>query len=149
MSNGEMFIPVQDTLSIEFDDGSDVNVVFEEDSDINVSFEQDSEVNINFGEFQPIAEEHAVLYIPQVLTETQQAQVRQNIGVSDEPDKHFSYRQYSASDEWIIQHNLNKQPSVTVVDSAGTVVVGEVIYLDMNTVKITFTAPFSGRAYLN
>lgn len=36
-----------------------------------------------------------------------------------------------------------------VVDSAGTVVIGEVDYLDDNTVRLTFCAAFSGTAYFN
>ena len=35
------------------------------------------------------------------------------------------------------------------VDSAGTVVIGEVDYLDDNTVRLTFCAAFSGTAYFN
>lgn len=46
-------------------------------------------------------------------------------------------------------HNLGKRPAVTVVDSAGTVVIGEVDYLDDNTVRLTFCAAFSGTAYFN
>lgn len=45
--------------------------------------------------------------------------------------------------------NLGKRPAVTVVDSAGTVVIGEVDYLDDNTVRLTFCAAFSGTAYFN
>lgn len=33
--------------------------------------------------------------------------------------------------------------------SAGTVVIGEVDYLDDNTVRLTFCAAFSGTAYFN
>ena len=61
----------------------------------------------------------------------------------------FVFDQASAEQEWIIEHNLNRYPSVTVVDSAGSVCVGEVTYLDENTVKCIFSAPFSGVAYLN
>lgn len=50
---------------------------------------------------------------------------------------------------WTIQHNLDKRPSVTVVDTGGTVVIGEVEYLDSNNVVVTFNASFSGEAYLN
>ena len=33
----------------------------------------------------------------------------------------FIYEQCTSSDTWVIIHNLNRYPSVTVVDSAGTV----------------------------
>jgi hypothetical protein len=40
-------------------------------------------------------------------------------------------------------------PSVVVVDSAGTVVIGEVDYVSGNQVIVRFSAGFSGTAYLN
>ena len=64
-------------------------------------------------------------------------------------DKYFCFEQSVASDEWIILHNLYKYPSVTVVDSAGTIITGEVTYLDATMLKINFRAPFAGKAYLN
>lgn len=64
-------------------------------------------------------------------------------------DGTFVFDQTFASDTWHIIHNLNKHPSVTVVDSAGSVVVGEVLYINENVLDVSFSAPFSGRAYLN
>lgn len=52
------------------------------------------------------------------------------------------------SDVWVIDHTLNGKPSVTIVDSADTVVVGEVTYNSNSRVTVTFTSPFSGYAYL-
>ncbi len=64
-------------------------------------------------------------------------------------DKTFVYNQVISSDVWEITHNLNKYPAVTVVDSGGTVVIGEIVYIDKNNIRITFTSAFSGKAYLN
>lgn len=64
-------------------------------------------------------------------------------------DKHFTYEQAVASDVWVINHNLNKKPSITVVDSAETVIVGDYEYNDLNTVTLHFNAAFAGKAYLN
>lgn len=64
-------------------------------------------------------------------------------------DKTHVHIQSSAASVWEITHNLNKYPSVTVVDSAGSVVVGEVKYNNTNKVTITFIGSFSGKAYLN
>lgn len=61
----------------------------------------------------------------------------------------YMHNQLSASNEWIIQHNLNKYPNIAVVDSAGNVVVGEIKYISANEVQLNFNAPFSGKAYLN
>lgn len=64
-------------------------------------------------------------------------------------DKTFVFRQQSASAQWSITHDLDKYPSVTVVDSAGTVVTGDVTYEDNSNLTVAFSAPFSGTAYLN
>jgi hypothetical protein len=61
----------------------------------------------------------------------------------------YIHEQLVPSTTWIIQHNMNSYPTVTVVDSAGTVVVGNVTYDSKNRVTVEFTASFSGSAYLN
>lgn len=61
----------------------------------------------------------------------------------------FVYEQAQASDVWEITHDLNKHPSVTVVDSAGTVVIGDIQYISNSRIIITFNGAFSGTAYLN
>lgn len=50
---------------------------------------------------------------------------------------------------WIVQHNLDRYPSVEVVDSAGSTVIGHTRYVDSNRIELTFVYPFSGKAYLN
>jgi len=50
---------------------------------------------------------------------------------------------------WSITHTLEKYPSVSVVDSAGSRVEGLVTYIDINNLTISFNAGFSGTAYLN
>ena len=62
--------------------------------------------------------------------------------------RRFVFTQATPSTEWVITHSLGGKPSVTVVDSADTVVVGEVKYDSNTQVTITFTAAFSGFAYL-
>ena len=61
----------------------------------------------------------------------------------------YKHIQSAALAEWTIYHNLGKFPSVTIVDSVDRVVYGEIDYIDENTVKVSFKAAFSGRAYLN
>lgn len=61
----------------------------------------------------------------------------------------FIYTQGTAARDWDIVHNLNKYPSITVADSAGTVVLGEAEYISQNEVILHFSAPFVGTAYLN
>ena len=64
-------------------------------------------------------------------------------------DLSFTYVQGVASTTWNIQHNLGKFPSITVIDTANTVVTGEYTYDDINNVTLTFSAAFAGTAYLN
>lgn len=59
------------------------------------------------------------------------------------------HNQSAASTEWVITHNLGKYPSVSVVDSSGAEVIGEVEYLTDTQLKVKFSAAFSGKAYLN
>ena len=64
-------------------------------------------------------------------------------------DKSYIHTQNISSDEWEITHNLGKFPTVTVVDSGGSQVEGEINYLTSNHLTISFSAEFGGKAYLN
>ena len=66
----------------------------------------------------------------------------------------FTHNQTSTSNTWVVTHNLNRFPSVTVVDSAGSIVVGTVVYNSNKQLTITFFSSgsalaFQGKAYLN
>ncbi len=61
----------------------------------------------------------------------------------------YVHNQISASTTWTILHNLSKFPSVSVVDTAETVVIGEIKYDSLNQITLTFSAAFAGKAYLN
>ena len=64
-------------------------------------------------------------------------------------DKNYIHVQDVASTDWNIIHNLEKYPSVTVFDSAGSVVICAIEYVDVNNMILHFSAPFSGKATLN
>ena len=64
-------------------------------------------------------------------------------------ESRYVHVQGSASNVWNINHNLNRTPSVMVVDSSGQVVFGNVIFIDNNNINVEFSAGFSGKAYLN
>jgi hypothetical protein len=61
----------------------------------------------------------------------------------------YTHVQSSASNAWSVTHNLGYYPSVTVIDSGGSEVVGEVDYTNVNSLVIHFTSPFSGNAYFS
>jgi len=64
-------------------------------------------------------------------------------------DANFVHDQGVASAQWVVDHNLAKKCAVTVVDSAGTVQIGQVTYNTDNRVTIDFQAAFSGKAFFN
>lgn len=61
----------------------------------------------------------------------------------------YVYNQSADSDTWIINHNLGYNPNVTVQDSAGTTVIGEIEYNTINKLTLKFSTAFSGTAYLS
>lgn len=64
-------------------------------------------------------------------------------------DIHYEHDQATPSASWVINHNLGKFPSVTVVDTAGETLWAAVDYTDNNNLTISFNASTSGKAYLN
>lgn len=66
-----------------------------------------------------------------------------------EADKNFVYIQATPGNTWTVTHGLNKYPTITVVDSAGSEVIGEYEYTDLNNVVLTFSGAFAGKAFFN
>jgi hypothetical protein len=71
------------------------------------------------------------------------------IEIIKERNANYIHIQSISSVIWNITHNLNKFASVTVVDSAENVVYGDVEYISATQIKVTFSAAFGGKAYLN
>lgn len=61
----------------------------------------------------------------------------------------FIHDQVKSLNEWTVEHHLDKYPAVTVVDSSGNVVIGNIRYLTKDILTLSFTSEFSGQAYLN
>lgn len=55
----------------------------------------------------------------------------------------------NAASEWQIQHNFGYYPNATCIDTAGTVIEGEISYPDENTIVLRFIGAVSGKAYLS
>ena len=64
-------------------------------------------------------------------------------------DSTYTHEQAGASSEWVVKHNLNKFPSVTIVTSVGAVVIGNITYDSANQLTISIADANSGKAYLN
>ena len=61
----------------------------------------------------------------------------------------FEFIQSLPSSVWTITHDLGKTPSVTIVDSAGSLVEGDVTYIGTTGVVVRFGGSFAGQAVLN
>lgn len=78
------------------------------------------------------------------------AEMASDIGVATgSSDANYVHDQSIPALIWNIAHSLNKKPAVLVVDTADTVVIGKIEYIDNNNVKLTFNGSFSGYAYFN
>lgn len=64
-------------------------------------------------------------------------------------DKHFEYVKAVESIEWIIDHNLNKKPSIVISNNSNTEIEGEIVYINLNRVIIRFNLPIKGKAIFN
>ena len=71
------------------------------------------------------------------------------VNASGAGDIHYEYDQSIAAATWNINHSLGKFPSVSIVDTSGDLVRGQINYINNNSLTITFSAAFAGKAYLN
>ncbi len=64
-------------------------------------------------------------------------------------DKNYTHTQGTSATTWSVLHNLGKYPSVTIVDSSGNEIVGEVKHNSVNDLTVTFSTAISGKVYCN
>lgn len=64
-------------------------------------------------------------------------------------DKNYITEVNMPSKRWHIIHNLEKYPSVTVINNDNQIVVGDVEYLDTNSLIVSFSAEFTGKVICN
>ena len=72
-----------------------------------------------------------------------------NIKSVGRSDAHYVHNQTVSTNTWSITHGLGKYPAVSVVDSSDRVVIGQIDYVNNNSLTITFKSAFKGKAYLN
>jgi hypothetical protein len=61
----------------------------------------------------------------------------------------FRHIQNAVSNLWVINHNLNFYPNVTIYDSGDSMVEGTVTHVNAVSLTISFSDPISGKAYLS
>lgn len=64
-------------------------------------------------------------------------------------DANHIHEQVVASAVWTITHALGAYPNVTVIDHLGDLCIGQLEYVDDQTMRITFSAALSGFAYIS
>lgn len=73
----------------------------------------------------------------------------QQSGPGGGSDQRFVFTQNVPASSWYVLHNLGKYPAVTVIDSSGHEVIGDVSHNSANALTLTFSAPFAGSVHLN
>ena len=64
-------------------------------------------------------------------------------------DLHYTHFQDIPEKIWYINHKLNKEPSIQVLNSAGAVIYPDIKHTSTNTAELYFKAAMSGRAICN
>jgi GTP cyclohydrolase III len=78
----------------------------------------------------------------------QTALVIQTGEVTNARPLNFTFSQNNASTSWTVVHNLNRRPTVSIVNSLGEEIYGDIFHFNVNTLQVTFSVPLSGTAYL-
>lgn len=72
-----------------------------------------------------------------------------NSWVASKTALRFVHVQSAAIATWDIVHNMGYMPSVTVIDSGGNEVEGNIVYNNTDTLTLIFSSEMSGTAYLS
>lgn len=64
-------------------------------------------------------------------------------------EKSYIHTQSAIANQWIVNHNLDKYPSVATVNTLGEPIEGIPQYIDTNNLRILFSPAVAGVAYLN
>ena len=84
-----------------------------------------------------------------LLDDLVDSMVEESVSTATVFDASYTHVQQIPNSVWQISHGLGKYPSVVIVDSAGTQVIGEVVYLSLNWLEVSFSAPFAGTVHCN
>lgn len=69
--------------------------------------------------------------------------------IKEQTRDYYVHDQQVAASTWTVNHNLGKFASINIVDTVGDEVIGDVTYSTTNQIVINFSAPISGKAYIN
>lgn len=60
-------------------------------------------------------------------------------------DQMYYEQDFVNSAQWTVHHNLGQYPNVSILDTGGEEVFADVQHVDINTVVVTWPAPFTGK----
>ena len=60
---------------------------------------------------------------------------------------YFVHVQTTPASTWTFNHGLGMFPAVTITDDSGVVGQAAVQYIDANNISVSFSIPFTGKAY--
>lgn len=69
--------------------------------------------------------------------------------IARDGDKNYETAIHMPSKVWNITHSLNKYPSVTIINNDMQEVIGDIVYIDKNSLTVSFSAEFTGKAICN
>jgi hypothetical protein len=143
-------------LASSYNSGDEGVLVF--DINLDVFFVWDGnqwiQISVTLTQLQQIQEAYnrSVMNIDVTQTTTQRTVTltyRDNTTIFDSYKFSHIHVQDTPASQWNITHNLGKFPSVSVVDSADQEVIGEVEHVSDTVLRVTFSAAFSGKVYIN
>jgi hypothetical protein len=69
-------------------------------------------------------------------------------GASGAGAQGYQFVQVLADSVWTITHDLGRMCSVTILDESGLIVLADVTFTSVDVVRVDFTEPMAGQAYL-
>ena len=130
-------------FNFQLTDATPINVDIEQPQAIDVTVAQSSPIQVDLMQSQPI---NVDLDQAQPINVKLADVIKVITGGSN--DKTYS-QSFITQTSVVVNHALNKRPAVTVIDSAGDEVVGEVTHMTVNTLIVIFSAAFSGMIICN
>jgi hypothetical protein len=101
-------------------------------------------INVLVQEFEPVEINLAPIDSIMVRPITQGERGPQ--GEAGKDAKEFNFEQLSPASTWYVNHNFGYPPSVTVFNSGGEVVEGQILHVTNNLTLIYFNIALSGNA---
>ncbi|MBQ1988392.1 MAG: hypothetical protein II234_00615 [Clostridia bacterium] len=133
----------------EVEETDKIDALFQIDANVSKVSELENDLNFQTKEEVDEAIEEAIEGVTVDIRGSELIGVETENKVTTITSKTFVFEQGIPATEWVINHNLNKRPSVHLVDSTGREFEAVKSYTSNNQVVISLEAATTGFAYLN